>query len=238
LLLAILALAAPSPIIKAPQESISIEFILPSDFSFKTDKLHPDPFTLDNGTKAAMKAQWPCRQQEINQLFQKYELGTKPSNPSSVTGSFAAGKLTVIVSNGGKSITFSEQVTTPASGTAPYLAIIGIGGVSIPIPARITQVTFDNDGMAAQQNSASPGTGLFFNLYSSSMSTGATAAWVWAVSCIIDALETTPSANIDPTRICVSGCSRNGKGAFIVSALDDRIALTIPQESRSGGAAC
>jgi hypothetical protein len=36
----------------------------------------------------------------------------------------------------------------------------------------------------------------------------------------------------------VSGCSRNGKGAFIVGALDGHIVFTIPQESGSRGAAC
>jgi hypothetical protein len=55
---------------------------------------------------------------------------------------------------------------------------------------------------------------------------------------LIDGLEITTAANIDPHRIGVSGCSRNGKGSFIVGALNERIALTIPQESGSGGAAC
>jgi len=35
----------------------------------------------------------------------------------------------------------------------------------------------------------------------------------------------------------VSGCSRNGKGALVVGAFDERIALTVPQESGAGGSA-
>jgi hypothetical protein len=55
------------------------------------------------------------------------------------------------------------------------------------------------------------------------------------VSRLIDALEKTPAANIDPARLGVTGCSRNGKGALTVGAFDERIKLTIPQESGSGG---
>jgi hypothetical protein len=62
-------------------------------------------------------------------------------------------------------------------------------------------------------------------------------AWAWGVSRLVDALETTPAAGIDPTRLGVTGCSRNGKGALIAGAFDERIALTIPQESGSGGTA-
>src|SRR5690606_8231238 len=40
---------------------------------------------------------------------------------------------------------------------------------------------------------------------------------------------------IDPRRIGLTGCSRNGKGAFVGGVLDNRIALTIPVESGLGG---
>lgn len=63
-------------------------------------------------------------------------------------------------------------------------------------------------------------------------------AWAWGVSRIIDALEQTPAANINTTKLAVTGCSRNGKGALVAGAFDSRIALTIPQESGSGGSAC
>ena len=79
--------------------------------------------------------------------------------------------------------------------------------------------------------------GKFYDLYGSSHEAGAMIAWAWGVSRLIDALETTPAANIDTRHIGVTGCSRNGKGALIAGAFDERIALTIPQESGSGGSA-
>ncbi|CZR68890.1 related to extracelular cellulose binding protein (Cip2) [Phialocephala subalpina] len=235
LLLAIPAIATPSPTLTERQDA---GCGIASGYSFKSSAKLPDPFTSTNGTKITTKAQWPCRAQEISQLFQKYELGTLPPKPSSVTATYSAGSIKVTVSDGGKSISFSAKISTPSSGKAPYPAIIGIGGVSIPSQAGVATITFDNDGMAAQQSKSSHGTGLFFTLYGSSATAGATTAWAWGVSRLIDALELTPSANIDTTKLGVSGCSRNGKGAFIVGALEPRIALTIPQESGSGGAAC
>lgn len=75
-------------------------------------------------------------------------------------------------------------------------------------------------------------------MYGTGHSAGAIMAWAWGVSRIIDALEITPSARINTQRIGVTGCSRNGKGALAAGAFDTRIALTIPQESGSGGSAC
>lgn len=63
-------------------------------------------------------------------------------------------------------------------------------------------------------------------------------AWVWGVSRVIDALERTPGAHINTQKLAVTGCSRDGKGALMAGAFEPRIALTIPQESGSGGDAC
>jgi len=46
------------------------------------------------------------------------------------------------------------------------------------------------------------------------------------------------AAKIDTTRIGVTGCSRDGKGALVAGAFEPRIVLTIPQESGSGGTDC
>ena len=63
-------------------------------------------------------------------------------------------------------------------------------------------------------------------------------AWVWGVSRIIDILEVEPKAQINTQKIAVTGCSRDGKGALMAGAFETRIALTIPQESGSGGDTC
>ena len=62
-------------------------------------------------------------------------------------------------------------------------------------------------------------------------------AWAWGVSRLIDVLEQVGAELFDVRRLGVTGCSRNGKGALVAGAFDKRIALTIPQESGSGGSA-
>jgi hypothetical protein len=52
---------------------------------------------------------------------------------------------------------------------------------------------------------------------------------------MIDALENTPAAKINTKRLGVTGGSRNGKGALGIGAFEERITLTIPQESGAGG---
>ncbi|KAF9034287.1 hypothetical protein BJ165DRAFT_1417416 [Panaeolus papilionaceus] len=210
---------------------------LPSSITLKSVPRLNDPFTFFNGQKVTTKAQWECRQAEILQLVQRYEAGTLPPKPSSVTGSYSGGRLTINVSEAGKSISFQVTISSP-SGTAPFPAIIGYGGGSIPTPGGVAAINFNNDDIAAQTNTGSRGQGKFYTLYGSGHTASALTAWAWGVSRIIDALEVTTGHNIDPKRIAVTGCSRNGKGALFAGAFDKRVALTIPQESGSGGAAC
>jgi hypothetical protein len=200
------------------------------------DSFLPDPFLFSSGTRVKSVSEWAQRREEIVQNFYKSELGEKPGKPT-VTATFQSNSLSITCSEGGKSISFSASITYP-SGSGPFPAIITVGGSSIPIPSNVATIAFNNDDIAAQQDSSSRGNGKFYTLYGSGHSAGALIAWAWGVSRIIDALEITSAANIDTKHLGVTGCSRNGKGAFVVGAFDDRIALTIPQESGSGGAAC
>ncbi|PSK43027.1 hypothetical protein B9Z65_6981 [Elsinoe australis] len=198
----------------------------------------PDPFTFYDGTAVKDQPLWSCRQNEISSFFQQFELGTKPPAPDAVTASLSGTTLSITSVVGNSSMNFNVTIKLPATGSAPYPALIVYGAASIPIPDGVATIVFDNSGMAQQTNTQSRGKGLFYELYGSDATAAATTAWAWGVSRIIDALVLVPEAQIDPIRVGVTGCSRNGKGAFIAGALDDRIALTIPQESGSGGASC
>jgi hypothetical protein len=204
----------------------------------------PDPFTMIDGTKVTSRSQWVCRRAEISHLLQKWELGDKPDKPASVTGSMSDNVLTVTVSDGkDNELSFTASITYPTSGSGPYPAVIALAGGSLPADAildlKAAIINFDNDSMGDQGGFSGKGVrgnGQFFD-FNGKVDAGALLAWSWGVSRLIDALEVTPEADIDPTRLAVTGCSRNGKGALMIGALDNRIALTIPQESGSGGVA-
>ncbi|KAK4233382.1 4-O-methyl-glucuronoyl methylesterase [Achaetomium macrosporum] len=198
----------------------------------------PDPFTSAAGTKITTKADFECRKAEISKIMQQYELGTYPPPPDKVEASMSGNSITVRVTVGSKTISFSASIRKP-SGSGPFPAIIGIGGSSIPIPSSVATITFNNDEFGAQSGSGSRGRGKFYDLFGSGHSAGSLTAWAWGVDRLIDGLEQVGAASgIDTKRLGVTGCSRNGKGAFVTGAFVNRIALTIPQESGAGGAAC
>lgn len=208
---------------------------LPAVISYAANPKLPDPFLPVNGARLTKKEQWPCRKEEIKQLFQRYSYGNMPAKPESVTASLSGTSLKITVSEGGKSMSFSVSIKLPSSGSAPYPAIIGYGGSSLPIPNTVATITYQNFEMAADNGR---GKGKFYDFYGSNHNAGGMIAAAWGVDRIIDALELTPAAKLDPKRIGVTGCSRNGKGSMIAGAFVDRIALALPQEGGQSAAGC
>ncbi|KAK3293818.1 Glucuronoyl esterase catalytic domain from Hypocrea Jecorina [Chaetomium fimeti] len=196
----------------------------------------PDPFTFLNGSKVTTAAQWQCRKEEISALFQRYELGPMPANPE-VKATFSSNRLSITVTVNGKALTMNPTIRMPSSGQAPYPALIALGAASIPVPANVAVISYNNEEIAATDPR---GRGKFFDLYGSSTTTGGLVAWGWGVSRIMDALEQLgpETTKIDAKRVAVTGCSRNGKGAMVSGAFDQRIRLTIPQEGGSGAMGC
>ncbi|KAI1810791.1 carbohydrate esterase family 15 protein [Poronia punctata] len=201
------------------------------------DKL-PDPFTFEDGRKVTTKEEWTCRAAEISKLLQLFELGDYPPPPDKVEASLSGSTMSVKVTVGSKSVTINTSIKKPS--TTPGPAIITIGGSSLPIPGTIGTIGFDNENFASQASAGSRGQGAFYTLFGNTHSAGALTAWAWGVDRVVDGLVQlgADKTGIDPERLGTTGCSRNGKGAFVVGALVDRIALTLPQESGSGGAAC
>ena len=213
---------------------------LPGVADLKPEPLLPDPFRFADGQPVRSQADWQRRRTELAAQVQHYELGTKPGS-APVQARMDGANLVVTVTHEGRTFTFPAKIQLPEGGKAPYPALIGMGAVSLNNDELrrmgVALITFPNNLVAEQKNGGSRGKGGFYDLYGSDHSAGAMAAWSWGVSRLIDALAQTPDARIDADRLGITGCSRNGKGAIVAGAFDDRIKLTLAQESGSGGAA-
>lgn len=202
----------------------------PAYSDLKANPKLPDPFLMLSGTRMTKKSEWACRRQEIYQQALHYIYGDKPiPAKGSVTGSVTTTQISVNVSEGGKTCSFTATVNMNGA-TQPAPAIIGYGG-GAPVPTGVAIITFSAIETAGTTGAKK---GPFYDFYGSDSPTGYLAAQAWQISRIIDLLEQHPEV-IDPYHLGVTGCSRLGKGAFVAGVLDNRIALTLPFESGAGG---
>lgn len=215
----------------------------------KNSKL-PNPFVRLDGSVISKKSDWRCRRKEIRAQAEKYVFGERPAPPAVVSGTVSNTEVTVHVEDMGASIDFSSAVTLPSTGSAPYPAVIYLGSFGgIPrdifLNEGVAVITYDNgeigtehqpEGNLKQGNVRSqPKRGKFYDLYGGLHSAGLLMAWSWGASRLIDVLQRTEQELIAWDRLGVTGCSRLGKGAFAIGLFDERVALTIPHETSTGG---
>jgi hypothetical protein len=209
---------------------------MPAFSALKENAKLPDPFTMMDGTKVTTLAQWVCRHREISQMVQHWEAGSKGTKKATVKGSMSGTSIKVDVSGGAQAVSFSVEITLPSTGTAPYPAMVGVSGGSLDNKKfqQMGIATINLSTSVHPEGNRADGVIAKFNGNSDS---GQLIGLAWAMSRLIDALETTPDAKIDPKRMGITGCSRLGKAALMIGAMDSRIALTIPEDSGSGGVA-
>lgn len=210
----------------------------------------PDPFMKsDNSARSTAFADWECRRNEIRAEIENYEIGTKPPRPQNITASYAAGTtagtgtLTVVVTENGQTLTLTSEVVLPTTGTGPYPAIIGMNSATGSVPAAVftsrgvATIRYNHNQVTTYNNPQL--TDPYYRLYPAQTlaNSGQYSAWAWGVSRLIDGLELVQAQlPINRQRLGVTGCSYAGKMALFSGAFDERIALTIAQESGGGGA--
>jgi len=201
----------------------------------------PDPFEWsDRSGRIKTLADWECRRNEIKAEIENYELGKKPAPPQNVKATLSGNTLTVVVNDNGGTVTLTSKLSVP-SGSGPFPIIIGMnsgtGSLSANLFNGFIQVPFNHDqcakySMNGQKDTNAP----FYKMYPSLRQAGDYTAWSWGVSRLIDGLEQVKDQiHADLEHIGVTGCSYAGKMALFAGAFDERIALTIPQESGGGG---
>lgn len=201
-----------------------------------------DPFEWSDGSgRDTTIGSWSQRRAEIKAEIEHYEIGLKPNRPDSITASYEGGILTVTITVNGNTLTLTSNITLP-SGDGPFPAVIGMGGGSGSLPSdiftsrKVAQVPFNFSQVMAHTQTR--GSEPINKPYPELVHMGAYSAWSWGVSRLIDGLELVQDVlPIDLKHLAVTGCSFAGKMALFAGAFDERIALTIAQESGGGGAA-
>ncbi|WP_437597860.1 alpha/beta hydrolase family protein [Sorangium sp. So ce590] len=197
----------------------------------KNDNL-PNPFVMDDGTAITTKAAWKCRRAEIKAEIEKYEIGPKPEPPK-VEASVSGNKLNVVVTTAAGSITLTSDIG--GSGSCVAIGMNGNAGLisgCTQIPFMHDQVV-GYDGGSGSHSQSNP----FYKVYPDLWGKiGKYNAWSWGISRLIDGIEQVKDElNVDPTKIGLQGCSYAGKMALFGGAFDERVALTVAQESGGGG---
>ena len=223
----------------------------------------PDPFGWVNDPLGKNRStdfkDWEHHRAEIIAMIEHYEIGEKPAvdiakqvkavYTPDANGDGKGGSLVITVTNAGQSIDITCPIGIAPDAKAPYPVIIGMNSYTGSLPANdfltrgFCAVTFRHNDVTTYGGPTANDP--FFKLYpnlkfSSDKSRGDTgqyAAWAWGVSRIIDGLSLVQDKlPIDMKHITVTGCSYAGKMALFSGALDERVALTVAQESGGGGA--
>jgi hypothetical protein len=210
---------------------------LPDGTHGPSNKMLPDPFKYLDGTRISSKTDWERLRADLSAKLQAAVYGPKMPPPDTLKATFADGTVTVNMTVGTKTGSFTFKVSGGGSAGAKKPAIITCNASSLPIPSSVVSITLSTDTFA-KQDKMIPTNGLVTTLYGNTAAKcGSDICWAWGASRMIDALEQVPEAGIDATRIGVTGCSYAGKGALAMGVFDERVALTIMQEGGSGGTA-
>ncbi|KKL03577.1 hypothetical protein LCGC14_2624760, partial [marine sediment metagenome] len=139
-----------------------------------------------------------------------------------------------------------SEVTIP-EGDGPFPVVIGVNSATGSGPSQLfdnaIKIPFMHDQVVSYSQGSRNPEDPYFRLYpefhpdDDTYTMGNYSAWSWGVSRLIDGIELiNDQINADVNHIAVTGCSYAGKMALFAGAFDERIALTIAQESGGGGA--
>ena len=183
------------------------------------------------------KADWECLRADLSAKVQAAVYGPKMPPPDTLTATLSGSTVTVNMTVGSKSESFTFMISGGASAGANKPFVIKCDGSGVPFPSSVASISLTTSTFAAQ-NQMIPTTGLVTTLYGTAAAkAGSDICWAWGASRIIDAIEKLPATGLDPKKVAVTGCSYAGKGALAMGAFDERVALTVMQEGGSGGSA-
>jgi hypothetical protein len=212
----------------------------------------PDPFLLAEGRRVETAEDWAKRRGEMTELLTRYEFGRMPPAPGNVTaecgeqrevfGGNAVAKDVILRMGPEGRLHTTVRVVGPR-GTGPFPAIVRNTGCTerSPLPGALVEQTVQRGYLFAEyvrtdlQADNTADVGPAKALYPE-YDWGTLGVWAWGGMRVIDWLTT--QEEVDHTRIAVTGHSRGGKTALLTAALDERVALAVPNACGGGGFQC
>ncbi len=211
----------------------------------------PALLQLEDG-RSVTRSGWPERRGEVRAAIVEHEYGGMPPAPrrttaemlcsSSIRSEGGVGFRTYEVRcelDRGRELAFVMNLWVPP-GDGPFAIVLDGDGcwryfnddiVRRVIARGAIAASFNRTSVAADNRERYRDAGLY-RLYPEA-SFGALAAWAWGYHRCVDALTTLGFVRAD--QIAITGHSRGGKAVLLAGATDERIALTNPNDSGTGG---
>lgn len=220
--------------------------VLPADLLPQV-LLLPDPFLMQDGQYVKTKADWQKRRQELKALFAAYEYGHMPPVGSKVS---VVIKQQETLENGviKRHIELSVgpdnmvpvnvgMMIPPGKGPFPVILRNDAKIFNIPVTDDLLNrgymvVDYNRLDLDPDKNGITGPAQMAYPDYD----WATLAVWAWGGMRVIDYLVTLDT--VDPDKIVFTGHSRGGKTALLAGAMDERIAITVPNGSGCGGAGC
>lgn len=219
----------------------------------------PDPFIKADGSRVASTKEWPTQRLHLKAMLAHYQYGSMPPRPKQ----FDLKRINSQPIFDGKAIHERYAITlnrNQKSATFHFELIRPLDRKRVPSIIKNCYTFFEGDGKARQtaesdkaaaEEAVSRGyllckfnrrevasdqpdnrkTGVFL-LYPE-YDWGTIAAWAWAHGVVADALDQLEWA--DMKRLVYTGHSRGGKTALCAGIYDERVAITAPNSSGTGG---
>ncbi|MEM7395551.1 MAG: hypothetical protein AAF492_24735, partial [Verrucomicrobiota bacterium] len=219
----------------------------------------PDPFIKPDGSRITSAGEWAAQRVYLKAMLAHYQYGSVPSRPKAFDLNWIEGqpifkgeaiheRYTITLSRNQKQATFPFELIRPVEGQrlpgivknchaffagkgkAKATADRDRAAAKEAVSRGYLLCKFNRNDVAADRRD-NRGTGVF-PLYPE-YDWGTIAAWAWAHGVVVDALDRLKL--IDLNRIVATGHSRGGKTALCAGIYDERVAVTAPNSSGTGG---
>jgi len=219
----------------------------------------PDPFLMPGGKRVQTRQDWEKQREYIKAMLAHYLYGHMPPRPKEIeieqirsesiyNDKGVEEQYTLTIRRGGRSVTCRFLIVRPSlkkryptiikNDRVSFDASPGRGGSSDSFDPGVEAVKrgyllcrFHRTDLAVDSQKEGRGAGVY-PLYPQYDWT-ALAVWGWGHGVVLDALDQLGLA--DMGRVVATGHSRGGKAALCAGIHDERIAITAPNSSGTGG---